>query len=365
MKRLTALILVICFAGVSLSLISAEPKVIEVQIGDTLWDIAEKHLGDGRLWRAIADYNNIKDPDLIYPGNLFELKIPEIARVKFTAAAGEVKIKKAETKEVIKAKEGSHLWPYDEVIVGANSRAQLELEDKSTVRVKPETSIRLKESLFREEKRGLKTKIELLLGRISVRVNRLKNPEFEVETPTGVCGIRGSQVLTEYTPDEIFKISVFKGEARAVAAGKEVDIPAGHGSQIVKGEPPSLPTPLLQPSELVMPENGYATDLPATTFEWKPVSGAANYHFELSRDKAFNDVVYEMKETEATSISTALKPGRYYWHVSSIDSFGLEGRFGQVRQVRALKPGEKDYRSTVAGTIFIFINAILLSNVIR
>jgi LysM repeat protein len=43
--------------------------------GDTLWDIAEKYYGDGSKWTRIYEANKdeIEDPDLIYPGQEFEI----------------------------------------------------------------------------------------------------------------------------------------------------------------------------------------------------------------------------------------------------------------------------------------------------
>ena len=50
----------------------AEKKVeyYVIQKGDTLWAIAQKHLGNGIKYKQIFEDNRevIKDPDLIYPG---------------------------------------------------------------------------------------------------------------------------------------------------------------------------------------------------------------------------------------------------------------------------------------------------------
>jgi LysM repeat protein len=63
-----------------------------VKPGDTLWDIAERQYGDGRLWPAIyrANRDSIDDPDRIYPGQ--ELTIPpqsEAEAAAPTPSAGE------------------------------------------------------------------------------------------------------------------------------------------------------------------------------------------------------------------------------------------------------------------------------------
>lgn len=44
-----------------------------VQRGDTLWAIASRYLGSGAKYPQIAQENNIKNPNLIYPGQVFKI----------------------------------------------------------------------------------------------------------------------------------------------------------------------------------------------------------------------------------------------------------------------------------------------------
>lgn len=44
-----------------------------VKRGDTLWAIAAKYLGSGTKYPQIASENNIKNPNLIYPGQVFKI----------------------------------------------------------------------------------------------------------------------------------------------------------------------------------------------------------------------------------------------------------------------------------------------------
>ena len=46
-----------------------------IQSGDTLWGICRKFYGDGTLAYKLADYNGIKNANLIYDGDT--LKLPE------------------------------------------------------------------------------------------------------------------------------------------------------------------------------------------------------------------------------------------------------------------------------------------------
>ncbi len=54
--------------------ISKVPATYKVQVGEGLWHVAEKELGDGRKWMEIAQANDIQRPYILTVGQ--ELKIP-------------------------------------------------------------------------------------------------------------------------------------------------------------------------------------------------------------------------------------------------------------------------------------------------
>ena len=52
---------------------SAPVRAVTVQPGSTLWAIARDRWGDGLMYVRVfeANRNQIRDPDLIYPGQVF------------------------------------------------------------------------------------------------------------------------------------------------------------------------------------------------------------------------------------------------------------------------------------------------------
>lgn len=50
------------------------PKSHTVVSGDTLWAICKRYLGEGSRYPEIANLNNIKNPNLIYPGQVIRLE---------------------------------------------------------------------------------------------------------------------------------------------------------------------------------------------------------------------------------------------------------------------------------------------------
>ena len=52
---------------------SANPSVVTVERGDTLWGIASDYLGSGSKYKQLASINNISNPNLIYVGQKIKL----------------------------------------------------------------------------------------------------------------------------------------------------------------------------------------------------------------------------------------------------------------------------------------------------
>jgi nucleoid-associated protein YgaU len=57
---------------------AGEPEFYTIVKGDSLWKIAKKYYGDGNKYPVLFEANRevIKDPDLIYPGQV--IRVPSI-----------------------------------------------------------------------------------------------------------------------------------------------------------------------------------------------------------------------------------------------------------------------------------------------
>ena len=66
----------------------------KVKPGDTLSEIAAKHLDNPKLWKELLKYNNIADPNLIYPGDVIRIPsgdvLQKMATAKDDAAARQI-----------------------------------------------------------------------------------------------------------------------------------------------------------------------------------------------------------------------------------------------------------------------------------
>lgn len=72
----------------------AKTEVINyvVKRGDTLWDIARKYLGSGTKYPQIAQENGIKNPNLIYPGQVFRITTGGAVTTTVTETKEEIKV---------------------------------------------------------------------------------------------------------------------------------------------------------------------------------------------------------------------------------------------------------------------------------
>lgn len=66
-------------SGVEAPASESNVKIYEIRKGDTLWKIAEKHLGNGARYTEIFEANKevIKNPDLIYPGQKIRILLDD------------------------------------------------------------------------------------------------------------------------------------------------------------------------------------------------------------------------------------------------------------------------------------------------
>lgn len=79
-----------------------------VKKGDTLWNIASKYLGDGKKYKQIAQENGVKNPNLIYPGQVFRILVGG-AIVKTVTQTKKATERVAKTK-LVKVKLIQHNW---------------------------------------------------------------------------------------------------------------------------------------------------------------------------------------------------------------------------------------------------------------
>ncbi len=282
-----ALLLVLLFGFSALNL-GAEPKkgvkedVFEYKVkkNDTLSKIAKEFLQDPRNWKELLKYNEIPNPSLIREGTT--LLIPGFLRKDTISATGE-KIEPSTGPVAIadfqrgltqfsrdfapnglpatwsKLSKDQLLNTEDWIQTGQNSGAKiiftkngtiLELREKTLAKIL-KTNVDAFDNFKINKDSGV---VELKSGYLEAKVPPKKagdeTRKFMVVTPVAVVGVRGTELYVNSPDPENTSVGCYKGELEVSAQGKTVSVPAGFGTNVVKGQAPSKPEKLPEKVEL-------------------------------------------------------------------------------------------------------------------
>ena len=81
-----------------------------------------------------------------------------------------------------------------------DSRAEILFVDDSRVRIAPGTNLEITEYLYKPEQKKRKSTLSLWSGKARFIVNELVDfvqKDFEVQTPSGTAGVRGTDFIVE------------------------------------------------------------------------------------------------------------------------------------------------------------------------
>ena len=257
------------------------------------------------------------------------------AGARFISFEGDVRVIRAATREMIPANGDTELYPGDTVQTQAGGRARISLADGSTLLVKPNSTIIVRDNARADD--GKKTNVHVVVdsGQLSVRteqqadgttnvvetpktkntVGEKTNASFGVN-PEGTEEIRVSTGVIETTNRSGDKTSIREGEyvsvnnsGRLAPAQKLLDVPQ-----------PSRPRDLEQ---VAVGTNGAAD----VALKWlRPQSGTpAYYRVEVATSPFFvaDGKVMERDQLVATEFSASdLRPGVYFWRVRATAASG-------------------------------------------
>lgn len=262
-----------------------------------------------------------------------EMKYPAGAR--FVSFEGDVRVIRAATREMIPASSDTQLYPGDTVQTQASGRARIGLADGSTLLVKPNSTIIVRDNARADD--GKKTNVHVVVdsGQLSVRTEqqadgttnvvetpKTKNTVGEKTSasfgvnPEGTEEIRVATGVIETTNRNGDKTSIREGEyvsvnnaGRLAPAQKLLDVPQ-----------PAKPHDL---EEVFVGTNGAAS----VALKWqRPQSGTpAYYRVEVATSPFFvaDGKVIERDQLVATEFGASdLRPGVYFWRVRATAASG-------------------------------------------
>ena len=101
----------------------------------------------------------------------------------------------------------------DRIKTGPDSRIEITLPDKSSIRLASNSEIFLNDTYFNSTTGGKKMSVKLMLGKLWSKVSNLVDAEskFEVETHNAVAGVRGTVFRVNANEDKSVVVKVYTG----------------------------------------------------------------------------------------------------------------------------------------------------------
>ena len=165
---------------------------------------------------------------------------------------GKADITRAGSAQAVPARQGDKVFVGDVVRTKPGSKAELTFNDKTVVRLAPETRIKVDEYLFNPEGGRKKASLYLFRGKVRGVVSTFKKKvipvsisesTFNIQTPTAIAGVRGTDLFVFYlrgTTGVVFNDGLgFVYNPRL--PGQVVDIRAGQSTFILHPAAPPLP----------------------------------------------------------------------------------------------------------------------------
>lgn len=304
-----------------------EPVYVHQAVrGDTLIGLGRRFLVDPKRWPEVQRANDIRNPNRIPVGS--EVRIPlrlmrtEAATASVLGTVGEVRAAGRPLAGGQPVGEGS------EIATGADGHATVRLVDGTLLRLRPASSLTLRESRRVRDANAVQSGAKLDRGRVEIEAAPAAagKPGFRIETPQGVLGVRG----TEFRVGTDGEGGTTRGEvlggvvAFSGRTGTATPVSAGLGSVIgARGEVATpvklLPAPDVKALPVLQERILVRLALPA-------LPGAAKYRAQVSLDATFDKVVADLTTVTPELRFADLPDADYVLRVRGIDALGLEGQ---------------------------------------
>ncbi len=217
------------------------------------------------------------------------------------------------------------------------STANLKFDDGSTIQMKAESLIVIRELMQDEATQAKSSNIELGVSDIEAQIQepRIRGSSFSITMPdnsTAMVETKANLAL-QVNDEERSVVKVFMGRVEVISGDEHVALTTREAvvldPQRKPGQSPLKPMTIPMPPRLIYPANVQLIAISEDGqnplyFRWTTIQNAAEYKLDIARDYYFYDyAVQELKEDNKAQIN-GLEGGNYYWRVSSINSSGVE-----------------------------------------
>ena len=257
------------------------------------------------------------------------------AGARFMSFEGDVRVIRASSRQIVFANADLQLYPGDTVQTQADGRARINMADGSTVVVRPNSTIIIRDNDGVEDGRRTNIRVIVDSGQMTVRTDdQTEGTKNVIETPKTENQI-GSQTAASFgvNPEGTEEIRVNRGSVESVNRnGERASLQGGEYVSINQSGTMSKPQKLLETPQPVQPHDlekiPVLNSSSATVLlRWqKPQSGSpAYYRVEVATSPFFvpEGKVIERDQLLVTQFNaTDLRPGAYFWRVRATASSG-------------------------------------------
>jgi hypothetical protein len=321
-----------------------------VQSGDTCAAIAARQYGDPRLVDLIhaANPGMGPAPHSLAPGRVLVLPPKPMASsdgpdARLTRTKNIVEVRAPEPRS---GKPNDPLFRGNRVGTRESSTADVTFRDETQVKLGENTLVVILGDVEARAARVSAADTTLVTGSLRARLSELagKSPDKpRVATDSAEVAMKAGEAQVSVDEKKTTRLAVYDGGSTLTAQRKAVDVAGGFGSKAERGRPPTPPRPL--PDAPVWSSSAVSrlaigeaeTDL---SFEFNPASSGsgsapAEWHLQLARDAAFDDLVVDARVPLAIrAIETKRAgPGTWFARASAIDDDRFEGKWSMVASV--------------------------------
>ena len=250
------------------------------------------------------------------------------AGARFMSFEGDVRVVRSATREVIIANSDTQLYPGDTVQTQADGRARINMADGSTVVVRPNSTIIIRDNAGAEDGKRSNVHVVVDSGQMLVRTQQQdQDGKNVVETPKTQNQIGGqTQASFGVNPEGTEEIRVNNGSVESVNRnGERASLQGGEYVSVNQSGTISKPQRLLDVPQPLQPRDlekvtvdgsGAAT----VSLRWqKPLSGVPSYYrVEVATSPFFVAAgkVIERDQLVANQFNASdLRPAAYFWRI--------------------------------------------------
>ncbi len=234
-----------------------DPGIIEITVkpGQTLSVIAREHLEDPGRWRELLKYNKIDDPNLIKPG--MKLRVPGALRRKALARVRSVRPQAEGMRHgsgswaVLSM--GQELFADDSLRTFEKAGVRLGIGGGAEIEIRENSFVVLSEKITGGKPTSASVSLQKGLLRATVDKSKMEGRTFEVQTPSAIAAVRGTDFSLQVPDNGDTTVSCHTGLVGVTAGGKTIEVPAGFGTKVKKGEAPGPLFKLPSPPEVIEP----------------------------------------------------------------------------------------------------------------